>query len=147
MRQWTTDGGAPADRTSAETAREIIERLLPEASFRRFALDVLVELIDFASEIDPASWTISLFRNRLRLNVALSWTMTIGDRGIDVPADPEELAPEVIRRLEGQTGNYEESDRKFDWVQLEPGHEDLWPALRPFVLRRLKRKTDPSVPT
>lgn len=68
MGQVARTGGL--DRTSAASARAVVERLYPDPTVRRACLDMLAESIIRAHAISPASWGVTLHTDRVRLNVA-----------------------------------------------------------------------------
>jgi hypothetical protein len=64
-----TDNGADIDAASEAQARAIIERLLPDAATRMMFLTILADSIVAAHAADPSKWGVTLYRNRIWLNV------------------------------------------------------------------------------
>lgn len=67
----------PPNRTNPESAREIMERLLPDARARRSALIFLAGAIQQAHALAPHRWGITLQSGLVRLNVGRIETLTI----------------------------------------------------------------------
>jgi 5-methylcytosine-specific restriction enzyme B len=57
------------DRSDPETARAILEAMYPEDAVREACLSQAVTSIQLADEVSHASWSTTLFRRRMRLNV------------------------------------------------------------------------------
>ena len=56
-------------RNDEVTAREVLERLYPDAQTRHTIIRCLARSIRFASEVRPDGWSVTLYSNLVRLNV------------------------------------------------------------------------------
>lgn len=70
--------GREMDRTDPEEARAVVERIVPDEAARRACLALLADAIETAHETAPASWSVTLFRDGVRLNVGAVETTVIG---------------------------------------------------------------------
>jgi Mrr N-terminal domain len=63
------------DRSDPETARAILDAMYPEDAVREACLSQATTSIGLADEVSHTSWSITLFRRRIRLNVGtcLGW--------------------------------------------------------------------------
>lgn len=64
-------------RKDPKTAREVLERLLPDARARKICLRYLCDSIQLTHQLAPSSWGLTLQRNMLRLNVGHIEVVTI----------------------------------------------------------------------
>ncbi len=75
------------DRASADYAAVVLERTLPDPSVRRAFESVLAEAIVFAHEQNPASWGITLYPDKLRLNVGQVEVIVLTSEGMYLVVD------------------------------------------------------------
>lgn len=88
-----------ADRQSDAVARKTIERLLPDPDGRARTLDRLVASIRLAQEVGPNRWGVTLYTDRLRLNVGMFTILELAKESIWLALDPKALAPDDMPRL------------------------------------------------
>ena len=58
-------------RESLQEATTVFESLIPNQVERRVCCELLVNAIEYAHEISPNSWGITLYSNLVRLNVGM----------------------------------------------------------------------------
>ena len=86
------DGG-----NGGKTAKEVIERLLPEGESRHACLEYLARSIERAHSLGGASWDTTLFPDHVRLNVGRNQAFILKPNRIHVVVDQELLEdPEEI---------------------------------------------------
>ena len=73
----------PFDRASADSARAVARRLIPDPKARRRALELLRAGIARAHAIDAACWGVTLAPNRIRLNVGRGSRLSIAGGAIE----------------------------------------------------------------
>ena len=137
----------PFDRNSADSARAVARKLIPDPKARRRALESLRDGIARAHAIDAASWGVTLAPNRIRFNVGRGSRLTI--------------APDALEWKGHETAKIEsENDVKTpdDWLsalEIEASEfEGAWfsnPAWRqahsPGVLKLLEEEFGEPMPT
>jgi len=64
-------------RGDAADARRVIGRLYPDSNERLVCCRLLADDIRYANQLSPANWEISLFRDRVRLNVGSTEVMVL----------------------------------------------------------------------
>jgi len=79
------------DRNSEKSARQIIESLLPDAESRRACLNLMADYIIRAHQHSPATWEVTLFPDRVRLNVGSIQTCVIRSGAIYLVVDAHSL--------------------------------------------------------
>ena len=135
------------NRNSADSARAVARKLIPDPKARRRALEYLREGIIRAHAIDAASWGVTLAPNRIRFNVGRGGRLTI--------------APDALEWKGHESAKIEvENDVKMpdDWLgnlEIEASEfEGAWfsnPAWRqahsPGVLRLLEEEFGEPMPT
>lgn len=79
----------PLNRTNPDSARQIIEHLLPDARAHRSALAFLAGAIRQAHALWPERWGVTLKADMVRLNVGRIETLTIVEGCVHVVFDDE----------------------------------------------------------
>ncbi|MBN1921825.1 MAG: hypothetical protein JW892_11305 [Anaerolineae bacterium] len=92
----------PSHEPSGVTARSVLERLIPDVEMRRRCLNLMVDYVLAAHELSPATWEITLFRDRVRLNIGTIQTFVISSAGIYTVLDADSLSAEEKQALVGQ---------------------------------------------
>jgi 5-methylcytosine-specific restriction protein A len=65
------------DRNDPQEAARVLRELLPDPASRRFAAEVVASSIALADGAHPSSWCLSLFANKIRLNVGQVEVVTL----------------------------------------------------------------------
>jgi 5-methylcytosine-specific restriction protein B len=94
----TSIQGGPR-RESETYARQVIEALLPEPEIRTACLNLLADYIIQAHQAGQATWGITLFHNRVRLNVGRMQTFVIYSNEVYLVTDAASLLEEDRVRL------------------------------------------------
>ena len=84
------------DRSDPETARAILEAMYPEDAVREGCLSQAVMSIGLADEVSHTSWSITLFRRRIRLNVGRVFVLWLEQSTVHLIVDQTDL-PEARR--------------------------------------------------
>lgn len=82
-------------RKDPRTAREVLERLLPDLQGRKACLRFLCDSIQLAHQLSPSSWGITLQKNLVRFNVGHIEVMTIDQDRIHVVLDRDTKPPNL----------------------------------------------------
>jgi energy-coupling factor transporter ATP-binding protein EcfA2 len=116
---------ASFDRTSEESAREVIERLLPEDNARRDCMALLADSIRIAHGLGPSAWGVTLFQDAVRLNVGRVSALPVFPNQLYTSVDTSVLGEEAKREL----GNALESWERFgSSVPAEVASVNIAPA-------------------
>jgi 5-methylcytosine-specific restriction enzyme B len=78
---------AAFDRSDPETARAILEAMYPDDAVREACLAQATVSIELADEVSHTSWSTTLFRRRIRLNVGRIYVLTFEPRTVHLVAD------------------------------------------------------------
>src|SRR5690242_19381428 len=78
---------AAFDRSNPETARAILEAMYPDDAIREACLAQATASIELADAVSHTSWSTTLFRRRLRLNVGRIYVLTFEPRTVHLVAD------------------------------------------------------------
>lgn len=106
----------PFNRHSADSARAVARRLIPDPKARRRALELLRDGIARAHAIDAACWGVTLAANRIRFNVGRGARLTIAPNSLEWKgAEPTAIESEADVRapddwwngLESEAGEFE----------------------------------------
>ncbi len=87
-------------RKDPKVARDVLERLLPDAHIRNTCLRFLSVSIQLAHQLSPGSWGLTLQKDMVRLNVGQIEVMTIGEGRIHVVFD-RHAEPGDLRAMPG----------------------------------------------
>lgn len=127
-KKWPSTGSAPDDRSSVDVARTLVERMLPDQEFLTFALGVASEVLQEASAVDPRSWSVTLFKRRVRVNGAWAWILEIGEQQLGIATKQGVLPAALIEELGDRVAHWNKSND--EWITLEPGDEHFWPRIK-----------------
>lgn len=97
--------------------------LIPDAAHRIEVFKALTNSIEVANAVGPGSWSVSLFRNLLRLNVGPIEVTVVGEGFVRLVTLEHALKPGVRRRLRGQISfdsTYSSVPGRKGSVNLEP---------------------------
>ena len=75
-------------------AREVIESLLPNPEERQVCLNLMADYIIQAHELSQATWEVTLFHDKVRLNIGSIQTYVIDSDGIYLVMDAQSLSDE-----------------------------------------------------
>ncbi len=89
-----------ARRRDVAAARSTIESLLPDAEARNAVYRLLADTIRKAHAASPRSWSVSLFKRSVRMNVGVMMTLDVTQKGVRVYVDPQHVSADTIERLE-----------------------------------------------
>ena len=78
---------AALDRSDPQTARAILESMYPDDAVREPCLAPATASIDAADAISHTSWSSTLFRRRIRLNVGRIYVLTLERGAVHLVAD------------------------------------------------------------
>lgn len=94
------------DRTSAESARLVIEKLLPQEASRRLALNYLADTMVQADAIGADVWGVTLFKDRVRLNIGTIEVGVLEQNAVYMTLHDEALTEAARKQLKkwGQFG-------------------------------------------
>jgi len=84
---------AAFDRSDPETARAILEAMYPDDAVREACLAQTAASIELADACSHTSWSTTLFRRRMRLNVGRIYVLTFEPRTVHLVADQAGLPP------------------------------------------------------
>ena len=84
---------AALDRSDPETARAILEAMYPDDAVREACLAQAAASIELADAVSHTSWSITLFRRRVRLNVGRIYVLSFEPRTVHLVADQAGLPP------------------------------------------------------
>jgi 5-methylcytosine-specific restriction enzyme B len=84
---------AAFDRSDPETARAILEAMYPDDAVREACLAQATASIELADAVSHTSWSTTLFRRRIRLNVGRIYVLTFEPRTVHLVADQAGLPP------------------------------------------------------
>ncbi|MBO0729010.1 MAG: AAA family ATPase [Acidimicrobiaceae bacterium] len=84
---------AAFDRSDPETARAIVEAMYADDAVREACLAQAALSIELADAVSHTSWSTTLFRRKIRLNVGRIYVLTFEPRTIRLVADQTSLPP------------------------------------------------------
>ena len=84
---------AAFDRSDPETARAILEAMYPDDAVREACLAQATASIELADAVSHTSWSTTLFRRKIRLNVGRIYVLTFEPRTVHLVADQRDLPP------------------------------------------------------
>ena len=118
---------AAFDRSDPETARAIVEAMYPDDAVREACLAQAIASIELADAVSHTSWSTTLFRRKIRLNVGRIYVLTFEPRMVHLVADQTVLP--ATDRPEGVTVE------PFDVVTLDNLVELMFPprAMEPVA--------------
>ncbi|MCI1278944.1 MAG: DUF3883 domain-containing protein [Nitrospira sp.] len=87
-------------RKEPKSAREVLERLLPDARLRNLCLRYLCDSIQLTHQFAPSSWGLTLQKDMVRLNVGQIEVLTVGQARVHVVFDRND-EPQDLRDLPG----------------------------------------------
>ena len=87
-------------RKDPKIAREVLERLLPDARVRKICLRYLCDSIQLTHQLAPSSWGLTLQKDMVRLNVGHIEVLTVGQARIHVVFD-RNVEPQDLRDMPG----------------------------------------------
>lgn len=87
-------------RKEPKTAREVLEKLLPDARVRNLCLRYLCDSIQLTYQLAPSSWGLTLQKDMVRLNVGHIEVLTVGQARVHVVFDRND-EPQDLRDLPG----------------------------------------------
>lgn len=90
---------ATNERSSAAGAQAVIERLLPHSTGRNAILAFFAQSITIAHTAQPAAWGVTLYRDRVRLNVNQVIVCTLVRDTIWIAVDKQALDEPTTARL------------------------------------------------
>ncbi len=90
------------DRTSEETARVVLEKLLPQEEVRLEVLSFFAQAILIAHQQGEAKWGVTLYPNAVALNVSGFYACWVRSADFFVSLMEDALAPEVRTALENK---------------------------------------------
>lgn len=93
-----------AFRSSAHGSREVIERLLPEPEVRAVVERILADAITHAHEIGAGSWGVTLYEDKLRLNVGSVESVVLWAGGCHLVVDQALVAQPLKSQLRSSGG-------------------------------------------
>jgi 5-methylcytosine-specific restriction protein B len=93
--------GAAFDRNDPETARAIVEAMYPDDAVREACLAQATASIELADAVAHTSWSTTLSRRKIRLNVGRPYVLTFEPRTVHLVADQTVLP--ATDRPEGVT--------------------------------------------
>ncbi len=123
------------DRTSPTSAAAALEKFIPSAAERESVLAAFVEVVKLAEKLGTERWSITLKRNRVRLNAGNLRVFDINQGGIKLAFDPARVDDHQKAALDAA-----DIHREVDGYQLFPSYQtarvpasrvaELWPFLR-----------------
>ena len=84
---------AAFDRSDPETARAILEAMYPDDAVQEACLAQTTASIELADAVSHTSWSTTLFRRKIRLNVGRVYVLTFEPRTVHLVADQTSLPP------------------------------------------------------
>jgi 5-methylcytosine-specific restriction protein B len=91
---------SPAQRKDPEAARRLMETLYPDPSDREKAANRLVRSIEYAESQRPGCWSVTAFRDRIRLNVGRIAVLDLGSGVVNIVLPAETVTPALRAKLE-----------------------------------------------
>jgi 5-methylcytosine-specific restriction enzyme B len=85
--------GAAFDRSDPETARAIVEAMYRDDAVREACLARATASIELADAVSHTSWSTTLFRRMIRLNVGRVYVLTLEPGAVHLVADQTGLPP------------------------------------------------------
>jgi hypothetical protein len=79
------------DRSDPETARAILEAMYPDDEVREACFSQAVASIELADEVAHTSWSMTLFRRRIRLNVGRVYVLGLEQSTVHLIVDQTDL--------------------------------------------------------
>jgi len=117
------DNGKPIDRAAEASARQVLERLIPDRALRRICAEFLAFYLEAAHTIEPNAWAVTLFPNRVRLNIGKVQAFVIAADSVYLLLDRQSLDQTERGRLKelGETAlqRYDSLRGVFD-IELVP---------------------------
>lgn len=96
----TEDGFSPAQRNDPEAAQRLMESLYSDANEREQAASRLVRSIEYAESQRPGGWSVTAFRNRIRLNVGRIAVLDLWPNAVTIVIPTESLTPTLRAKAE-----------------------------------------------
>ena len=135
------------DRTDPEAARQVFEKLYPDAAARRQLLEVLAEDIDTAHALNPASWSVTLGTDRRHVGLNVGRVFTLYFEGGRVSLILRSQDPDLPVGLHEE--HRSESSRAFAslpgaaWFRLDLSEFlERWSELRENHLRTVEQAAE-----
>src|ERR1700687_3141905 len=122
----TEDGFSPAQRNDPDAARRLVESLYPNATERDKAASRLVRSIEYAESQRPGCWSVTAFRNRIRLNVGRVAVLDLWSDVLTIVIPGEAVTPDLRAKLEPWTSFIEWRLKSFHLMgaQVPPARLD-----------------------
>jgi MoxR-like ATPase len=133
------DGGDADDQSSVAAVRAAIELMYPDLQVRRTCLGVLVDSIEIANAVSPASWgvTMRFDQRNLRLNVSWTQACVLNSAVLYLVLDREALDPDLLRRVDTEMSHGDRSGAAYPSMPFAYGAHlpiprlaDLLPLVR-----------------
>jgi hypothetical protein len=87
------------DRACADDARFVVERLIPDAEARKWWLGVLADAMVSAHGVHPGSWGITLFHDKLRMNVGTIEVAVLRIRRAMLVVDASDFSDDELHHI------------------------------------------------
>jgi 5-methylcytosine-specific restriction enzyme B len=94
---------SPAQRNDPEAARRLMESLYPDPRDREKAANRLVRSIEYAESQRPGCWSVTAFRDRIRLNVGRIAVLDLWSDVVNIVLPAETVTPALRAKLEPWT--------------------------------------------
>jgi 5-methylcytosine-specific restriction protein B len=91
---------SPAQRNDPEAARRLMESLYPDPRDREKAANRLVRSIEYAESQRPGCWSVTAFRDRIRLNVGRIAVLDLWSDVVNIVLPAETVTPALRAKLE-----------------------------------------------
>lgn len=127
------------DRASPASAAAVVEKFIPSTADRASVLAVFAEVVKHAEKLGTERWSITLKRNRVRLNAGNLRVFDINHGGIKLSLDPARVDEHQKAALDAANIH-----REVDGYHLFPSYQtarvpaalvaELWPNLRAAAL-------------
>jgi hypothetical protein len=102
-------------KADVATARRVVEMLLPDAESRQACLRILADYIRRSHLENPASWSITLFGDLVRLNIGPAWATSVYPGGLHCAVLPSSLDDTSRERFQ-ELGSVEARETVINWV-------------------------------
>lgn len=126
----------PDRRTTPDVIRARLTRWYPDPAFRHNWLTVLANAIDLAHKIQPNSWSVNSYSDRIRLMVGRLAVIGLYRSRLSFLVDKEQISEEAWSDLQSRAGVAIDSLilKTFPmsrWVSMSPDHqaEAVWPLI------------------
>ena len=93
------ESSSALDRSSADHARQLLTRFYPDEGVRALCEEQLATSIRAAEEARQGAWSVSMFSNRVRLNVGRVFVFDLIPASVRMVVDGLGMSPEDVKAL------------------------------------------------